>query len=226
MQDEKTEKALEAFHEKGELIKEAHLLNGPTISGDVKVNLLELDRMRTDHAQAVKLAKELEARQMQVKVTVVKKTTEKGRDIFDNRWGLIKLGREPDKDRFEQLSVDYLNLEDVRSNIEKEAKDRWQQKIDAANTKQNELQKELYDLKIERRNLGIELTSQRSLYKEIDTRAVNLQLELDQTIEDLKSWVVVLGNRDKEVAELKIQLVEEKKKRSFWFWLMSLFGVA
>lgn len=42
---------------------------GPTISGSVQVPLAELDRMRSDHANAIKLAKELEDRQQQIKIT-------------------------------------------------------------------------------------------------------------------------------------------------------------
>lgn len=42
---------------------------GPVISGSVQVPLAELDRMRSDHANALKLAQELEDKQKQVKIS-------------------------------------------------------------------------------------------------------------------------------------------------------------
>ena len=42
---------------------------GPSISGSVQVPLAELDKMRSDHANALKLAQELEHKQKQIKVS-------------------------------------------------------------------------------------------------------------------------------------------------------------
>lgn len=42
---------------------------GPVISGSVQVPLAELDRMRSDHANALKLAQELEDKQKMVKIS-------------------------------------------------------------------------------------------------------------------------------------------------------------
>ena len=106
---------------------------GPSISGSVQVPLAELDKMRSDHANALKLAQELEHKQKQIKISaaytehiVVEETDflTQGNSLSSN--GGLGAGYQMPTKRFvnkaiEKEHVTFLNLDDVLGALKADA---------------------------------------------------------------------------------------------------------
>lgn len=86
-------------------------LRGPMASGTVQMNLHELDQMRSDHATAVRMAKDLESKAMSVKI-VLQERKEYQRLNERNRWVT--------DERLEEISVEWRNIEAFRCIIHDE----------------------------------------------------------------------------------------------------------
>jgi chromosome segregation ATPase len=95
-------------------------LRGPSVSGSVTVPLAELDQMRSDHAAAVRAARELADKQAMIKI-VVAHVAEGGRQ----RNILVE------DDNLMEVSIMYKNLDDVRDALAKDARERVQDHIDS-----------------------------------------------------------------------------------------------
>lgn len=86
----------------------------PRISGTVSVNLEELDRLRAEHATAVKLAQELESKQALVKIVVGENKYVAGSYAYDSK-GREKYIQGPTQ--FVQQSVEYKGFDEFRESI-------------------------------------------------------------------------------------------------------------
>lgn len=196
-----------------ELVK-ASQLGLPHISGTVNVPLAELDRMRADHALAVKLAKELEERQAEVRVTYYEE--EKVLD-FDSR------GKSYYKTKLTEKKVEYKGFNEFRDRIADEEKAKVQKEIDRL--KDN--LKTLEECWCSRDGEITKLASER------DTLLVTIKektSELNKALDEI-SMFKELANKDREYIEHLKSVQEEltqklhisQNKKSFWYWLINKF---
>lgn len=197
-----------------ELVK-ASQLGLPHISGTVNVPLAELDRMRADHALAVKLAKELEERQAEVRVIYAQyEKTYNGCDHYGN----VRYS-----DELVEKKVEYKGFEEFRSRIADEEKAKVQKEItrlkDTLTATEGFSSKQGEELvKINSKNA--ELT------KTLEERVADLNKALDEI-----SMFKELANKDREYIEHLKSVQEEltqklhisRNEKSFWYWLINKF---
>lgn len=98
-------------------ITSAAQLNVRRLNAEVSVPLVELDAMRAEHTQAIKVAQALEAKQGKVHVTVTLKTVREERiRVPDHYHGGFK-DEIVDREQYDVIKSDYYNLNEVTSTI-------------------------------------------------------------------------------------------------------------
>lgn len=198
---------------KNELVRIQDIPEGPSISGTVTVSLAELDKMRADHAQAVKLAKFLEQNQAKVKLTVVEKkyVEKKVEKIRSDRYGLNLYTYPVMEEKYEELGSDYIGLDDVREVIRGEEVEKLKDKLKEAEdtrVKCVELEVEISDLKSEKRKL------------ESDLKELNSKYESEKS--ELEAAKAQNDYNEKYAINLSNQIKELKSKSGLWYWI---FGI-
>lgn len=223
-------------------------LVGPSISGTVQVPLIELDQMRSQHAAAVRMAKELEAKQPLVKVILGKMEPKKIWDDYHGRY------RTTGEQGWVQTGVEYKNFEEFREVISKEERAKVQQFVDELRTSANDAIKakntaqkhaderirEADDILFKSKKLTEEVFAKtkaeieeiKALQPELNKKYAEAQEELEElkeSIQDREKEVEILRDdktflsnlldiRDHELTKLRIELRDWKIKKSLWYW--------
>jgi hypothetical protein len=186
-------------------------LRGPHISGTVSVPLAELDRMRVDHANAVKLANELADNAMKVKVTIVEKHfgTKRNDDNYGRPYYV------PDE-KYTEVGAEYRGLDTVRKVIRLEEQKVLDGEMTVLNQTINDLRKQLGDSKdlnhkvsIERKDLLNEVTELKKTLKEREDYVSELIDDNDALLEKIDQ--AMENNLD-----LRELLEKERNKKPFW----------
>lgn len=197
-----------------ELVK-ASQLGLPHISGTVNVPLAELDRMRADHALAVKLAKELEERQAEVKVIYAQ---------YEKTYGGCDFhGNVQYRNELVEKKVEYKGFDEFRSRIADEEKAKVQKEItclkdsvasiEAFSSKQGE---ELIKMTAEKKELVKALEERISDLKIITEERDQLKTSLESSNTEAEHLRFVLSELNKE-------LHISRNEKSFWYWLINKF---
>ena len=161
-------------------------LAGPIISGQVSVPLAELDKMRSDHANALALAAKLEEQQKGIVITL-KQAVMETRCINDYLWpgssdfattGQHGLPREVKRfetfESMQDIEVSYKNMDEVLDRLKLEATAAVQKEIDAAFAARDKSEKATVDAK-----------QKLSDAKKTHTKKVGkLELELQEQIDE------------------------------------------
>lgn len=197
-------------------------LAGPSITGTVTVGLLELDKMRLDHANAVKIAEELRNREKSVKVIIVEKQNSFDYDRYGRRFIT--------DDKYIELSVDYKNLEDFRSLISQEEREKVTTELNNLNAEINSQAKRIGDLQIKLGNCGDNLknkTSEFDKLKIIANESAEGNNKADLRIKELLVNNDVL-NRVTAAQRIHIKKYMEqahkwRAAKSFWYRITNWF---
>ncbi len=185
----------------------------PRISGTVSVNLEELDRLRAEHATAVKLAQELESKQALVKIVVGEnrsvRTTYREFSGYDSY-----------TDVFEQKSVEYKGFDEFRETIRIEEYSKIEKDIKTLRDDLDDKKKSLSRMEEtwKKTQTGYEeVIKERDLIeKERDKLLAELE-DRDTTIKNLIETNQSLFSKENETF-MKLRDLE-KRKITFWFWL-------
>lgn len=193
-------------------IVKASELSGPTISGKVSVELHELDKMRSDHARAVKLAQDLEDKQAKVLVVYSEQCNYNSRNGgYDKK----------------ELSRQYVHFEDFRNIIAEEEAKKVQKKVDSLITERDGYRTDL-------NNTNSVLGTTKSDYESLKKRYAVLQanhVELENSFAEASASIETQANeltmRDARIVEqqtvINDLLVNNKHlelKKSFWGFLV------
>lgn len=196
-------------------------LVGPRISGTVTVPLLELDKMRMDHSNAVKIASELTERQAMVKVTFVQRVSEYGyQSTGGGRNRYLK------DDSLQESAVEYKNFDDFREIIRQEEHDKIHQQFLEFVRKQQELEDKLVekqklleklnsDLTVAKKANGELITQNESLKKEVEIttkKAVDLEI-------DYQNQVRISDGINESLKRSFKDLDECLATKSFWHYI-------
>lgn len=178
-------------------------LQMPSISGTVSVPLSELDKMRVDHATAVKAAQELERHQSEVRIVYLEERVHTeydygrgGSEAYYNVKRLVEKSRE------------YKGFDEFRETIRLEECNKYEERI---NTLRSDIDKK--SKLIEAKNkANTELSDKVAKLEEIADKYTELS-----DLHDIVSSN--LGVANKRVSELFRENEELRKKKSFWSFL-------
>lgn len=200
-------------------------LKGPTISGSVNVPLAELDQMRVEHAKALKLAQELDAKQSMVKVVYYQEE-----QSYDSR-GRVDVTKLVEKSR------EYKGFEDFRLSIASEEREKVSREISHLNNEVSkaygEIDKYVRSIRDEKTkfNTLVEDCNELSAEKKIvDSKLKVAESSVERLTKELDALNQELFDRDdlahkeREVLEQKLRISNARvitviKKQSFWYWL-------
>lgn len=135
-------------------------LSAPIISGTVTVSLVDLDKMRSDHANTIKLAKELEERQPSIRIDMdlisSKKVPYDEFGSFANHSSIVSgyqslsTGPTPMKQVTRERIVSYKNLEEIVGPLKQELDKEYATRVDASKKEVSSLKETIYVLDKER----------------------------------------------------------------------------
>lgn len=189
-------------------------LQMPNISGTVSVPLTELDRMRSEHVQAVKLAQDLESKQMEVKITIL----ERVQDFkYDSRGYRIPFT----EDRTQQ--IEFKNLDEVRADIRKSEELKIEQKycesILAKDKSISNYAEVVYKktAKIEEYEANIKQLNESA--KEDFLKINNLEAGINVAQMLIEKKDQFIETQDQMIRQLEDQLRELKQAKTFWGWM-------
>lgn len=180
-------------------------LRPPMISGTVSVPLEELDRLRADHANAIRVAEELESRQAQVKVTY------QTRERYISHYSEIS-GEPKYNTRLNEEKVEYRNFEDFRAIIAEEERARVQEKLQQQEDQITKSQEKLTKRFEMISKLEAEL-------KDLKEKFSEASKNLSETVAENTTLKTYLETSEQDVKYLQKELHEVNKKKSFWYWL-------
>lgn len=201
-------------------------LQMPSVSGTVTLSLAELDKMRADHISAVRLAQDLELKQMLVKFVL----SDRSRSLKDNsirdEYGRIVSHHVQEVDTERIIDVKYINLESFRALITAEERKVVQDLVDGKN---KEI-KRLTEVCDEWSKKNLKLLGDLHLKKEDAEKYATdfsqreaLIKDQELKISEFERQVIALHesifNMDKTICALEMDLIKWKKKKSFWFWM-------
>jgi hypothetical protein len=201
-------------------------LQMPSVSGTVTLSLAELDKMRADHVAAVKLAQDLESKQMSVKVTISEHSYGLTNNIVrDERGRLVS-------NNFENVATEritdmkYINLESFRAVITAEERKVVQDLVDGKNVEIKRLTEVCDEMRLKNSEFILKIHQQEEDSKKSTTdfsQREALIKEQELKISEFDNQVTALhesiSNMDKTICALEMDLIKWKKKKSFWFWM-------
>jgi chromosome segregation ATPase len=194
--------------------RSADQISGPNISGKVTVDLHELDKMRSDHANLKKLAAELEEKSKEVKI-VIEERKEYNRYV-DNSWGNSRWVKDS---RYEEISVKYKGLNEVKSILRQEV----EEDVKTEMTKLQEAIQKQKDIAVKDQQQIIEL---QAALKTAGTEKSNKDKEVEDLKAELEKKELLNKILEKEIADREAvikktgdELHELKIKKSFWYYL-------
>lgn len=195
-------------------------LSMPSISGTVSVPLTELDKMRHEHVTAVKLAQELESKQMMVRVEYVEgyeneptgRTDRYGYPIYNK---ILKVSR-----------TEYKNLDEFRDQIRSEEFDKLQDKFRKQESEISSLKTKIIALEETKRKQAdtvsaqskeiAQLTVQHSKAEEENLRLSELVSSSEKELTSVRAIAEGLRDSVKRLTEDNNIL---RHKKGFWGFL-------
>jgi len=201
-------------------------LQMPGSAGTVSISLVQLDKMRADHANAVRYAKSLEEKQALVRVIYAEQKSVYigkgygGAGIYDNQ--LV------------EKSITYKGFDEFRGRIAAEEREKVAKELRTLNNSligaNNEINKLEEDLNVVKKSFDVADEELSKLRKEkVELYEVNkTQAErIEELEEESKTWQEVarlrsdeFGRRNRECVELGKKYEELKAaKINFWTWL-------
>lgn len=193
-------------------------LSGPTITGTVTVNLKDLDQMRLDHANALKLAQELSDKQMSVKVTIVERSH--GVAYSSNRY--------VSDTKYEELGIEYKNMEDFRSMIALEERGKLTNELNKLNSEINRQAKKVGDLEVKLTNCDEERkkeVTKNTLLVQESALLEKINKNQEQQINDLgkiKNELTTINETQRtHIKKYMEQAHKWRKAKTFWY---KIFG--
>jgi len=202
------------------IIRGAMQLQPPQISGTVTVSLAEMDQLRQDHRNAIRLAQELEERQAVVKIIVTEekqtmKTEYRGRDVVPHSYPSFE---------YIQKSVEYKGFDEFREIIRQEEFKKIEKEfIDMSNSLDSNKKTMLtqYD---DINKLIAERTKLETSMEECKKQLHNATEEIKQSTGAIEAMQNTLKFVDLKRSEYKRDLDElRSKKVTLWFWLKTKF---
>lgn len=185
-------------------------LSGPKINGTVTVPLIELDQMRADHANAVMLAKELEANKMYVecKITSYEKVPYFDRYSYQNPAGY--------KEEKVSEKITYRNLDEVREMIRGEEEKKVFQNLsdlraeiinlrNKIETGKDQMTKKIEELKA----AGVQINTLEEDKKEVEDK-------FEKLTESNKATLQSYDEIKTELERLQAAYAELKERKSLW----------
>jgi DNA repair exonuclease SbcCD ATPase subunit len=198
---------------KNELMK-ATDLQMPSISGTVSVPLDELDRMRAEHATAVKLAQELESHQMEVKI------------VYSERKQVVSdydhYGRARYTTSKEVIGTEYKNLNDFRKQIHQEEFDKLQKKFKEQEQEITNHRNALLNLEKEKTEARRMVSEQKQQIESLIKKEAELgdvSARLDDAINDIAQRDQIIKVLEIVVDDLSNKVTRLERPKGFWGFL-------
>lgn len=183
------------------------------IEPTVTISLESLDKLRDEKKQLEEKVKHYQATEKQVRLVFIEKTKEWTRDIPTYGYKFIS-GRQVDK--FIEREAEYVNFEDVLSELREKAEHNVIEKLGEKDRSILSLKKEIQDLTTTHKE---ELLKIEKKYKdtEKELRDNNLKTvdSLQKEIRTLKEEKIDL-TKDEEILKLKQQIVELQQVKPNW----------
>lgn len=189
-------------------------LQMPNISGTVSVPLAELDRMRAEHVQAVKLAQDLESRQMEVRITLLERVQDYRYNSRGDRGHFIE-------DRTQK--VEFRNLDivisDLRIEENKKIEEKYRESILSKDRAITNYAEAIYNktAKIEEYEANIKQLNESA---EVDFRTI---CSLEEGVSVGQALVIerneTIRTQDRMIEQLEEQLRELRQAKTFWGWM-------
>jgi chromosome segregation ATPase len=210
-------------------IQKATELAMPGIQGSVRVSLSELDKLRSDYISAVKIAQDLESKQMQVKFIIAERRgLFKATKTYNKRGELITStldnGHVVETDR--DIHAEYRNIEHFRDVITQEETDRVKNLLDEKDRRITELTNENsvlhtkfneFNASISEKTIRVNaLTKQ---FEEEENKFAKNTEKLKACEESIDNLSSCLNKSEHRCDILEKELTRWKSKKSFWFWL-------
>lgn len=197
-----------------DIIRIDEIPEGPRIQGQVSVNLADLDRMRADHAAAIKLATELQAQQKTVTI-YVKEHFVGYHEETDYRG---RRASYPHND-YRTIQTEYKGFDDVKEELKLEVAKEYRdiaKKLQDRNRELGELNLEL-DNKLKTTETGlaafkVELTK-------ADTDKAKLQKQIEDLTVELSGVKNINDGINKRLKEVSENLKAEQHRKGFWGFL-------
>lgn len=185
---------------------------GPTISGSVQVPLAELDRMRSDHANAIKLAKELEDRQQQIKITAEYTemvATIESKEVWQPGVQIGQMGHSSGYNQTVMKAVSkaikrensiFLNMDQIIGDLKERATKKVQKEIDIIIGARNMAEKQVIVLK--KRNSD-DKKAYKTTYDKAKTKIQELEADLNECRRTKKNLANTAQSQLKEITKAK-----------------------
>lgn len=192
-----------------QIIKTTHDISGPSISGTVTVALSDLDKMRADHARLKAIASDLEAHQMEVKVTL---SESKYTPTTDN------YGRWTNNYDYKEIGHEYRNLDDVREVVRQQVREEFKVKTKELQDKADTYASKYDKFKKSSDERDAEL---RKILTEANTKATALEFEKVRLTDALEFNEASFNQLAADLDETMAILYKERKAKS---WIKRIFG--
>jgi chromosome segregation ATPase len=210
-------------------IKKATELAMPGIQGSVRVSLAELDKLRSDYISAVKIAQDLENKQMQVKFIIAERRgLFKATKTYNKRGELITStldnGHVVETDR--DIHAEYRNIDHFRDVITQEETDRVKNLLDEKDRRITQLTNENHEMQTKFKELNASILEKTARVNELAKQWEEQNIRFTKNEDDIKSANETIYNLRGSLAAaageceyLNKELNKWKAKKSFWFWL-------
>jgi chromosome segregation ATPase len=182
----------------------------PSISGTVSVPLAELDKMRSEHVTAVKLAQELESKQMLVRVDY--------RNVDDYSWengGMDRYGYPIQKKVLKVEKTEYKNLDEFRDQIRSEEFDKLRDKFKKQESEIGSLKTKIIALEETKRKQA-DIIEQHRKAEEENLRLSELVSSSEKELTSVRAIAEGLRDSVKRLTEDNNIL---RHKKGFWGFL-------
>lgn len=193
---------------------------GPTVSGSVRINLTDLDKMRADHAALRKIAEELQMHQKEVRV-VFQEHTFGSRETERDYWGKRQFISD---EKYTETAVEYRNLTEIENIIEAKAQDKYRKQLtdsrkviqdlrDTLNAKSSEHTKAITDMQKKHADTVAEL--KKDIQGLDNYKSVVVQLE---TWKDNYNRLQVKAEKfEDKITELQKRLRDIANEKGSWW---------
>jgi hypothetical protein len=214
MTDKKKSQLPAQYQPQGRDISTRHL-QMPHISGTVTVSLEEMDRMRSQHAEAVRIAEELESKQALVKIIV-----EEVKNIMRHDYhGMHKLSSFPDTE-YVQKSVEYKGFDEFREIIRQEEFKKLEKQF-------SDMERSMEDVKKSSLDLISRNTAIKKEHDEVFKKLSDTTKELETTKTILDDELKIKEDNGEEIRRLRYLYDTTqnafddlaKRKITLWYWL-------
>lgn len=205
-----------------ETLPAVNSIPGPSISGQVSVPLAELDRMRSDHANAIKLAQELEQKQKQIKIIhqyTEQIVTSVEEDVYHpgvsgGRYGLSTPGYHERVKKFVNKGVQkedsiFLNMDEIMGALKEKATALVKKETDVIIAARNKAEKHVIKLK---KNNSDDKTVYNKQAAKRDEEIVEKAITIGELQEKLEKAEETVKEQEEQLVEAIDAIVEAKEE--------------